>query len=129
MIQVITLPVAGRDLHITADLETTKRLEAVLGALYPFAGRLERAELTHQDVAQIYGVLFRGYPDPPTMAELTAHVFEQGLHAHKRLAFLLAALTLGTAARERHLQRLQANIDGTIAPSKADELRAGSVPT
>lgn len=112
---IVAWEVAGRDLSVEADLAMAKRIEAVAGPLWPLSQRILSQSVSFADLARIYHILFRGYPDPPTVENLEAWAFDQGSAGHTVLGVLLGSMTVGSERLDRQLLRLQDTIDRSAA--------------
>jgi len=104
------ISVAGRQLFLPRSLETAKRIEAAIGAIDPFARRLEKGLVTMTELARFYLALVRDADDAPSAKEIDAWLFERGVYAHAPAALFAMTLIMGSETFAREAARVQASI-------------------
>lgn len=102
----LEIKICGRTYRFVRSLETLMRAEAVLGAVAPWAERLEHTQCKLEEIAAIYAALLQPTaegPAVPTKREIDEWIFKRGLHNHDDLAVFLYSLTMGREEIERVL--------------------------
>lgn len=92
--------ICGREYAFPRDLDHLRRAEQTVGAVAPFAARLDARAARSDEIARLYGAFLRDVPGAPTQSEIDAWVFAQGLQ-HRAFAAYLYTLTLGSEELER----------------------------
>lgn len=99
----------GGHFSIKRSLDLARRIEGIFGPIEPIAQKLELGALTLAQVAAVYGVLLKGQPDAPKLADIEAWVFEEGgFAAGNRVAFFVFSLVMGSARLKSELERIAA---------------------
>lgn len=92
--------ICGRVYAFERSLDMLRRAEAAIGAVAPFAQRLDARAVRSDEIARVYHAFLRDVAGSPTQEEIAAWVFARGL-AHRELAVYLYSLTLGSDELER----------------------------
>lgn len=95
-----TLVVCGREYAFDRSLDMLRRAEGAIGAVAPFAQRLDARAARSDEIARVYNAFLRDVPGAPMQEEVAAWVFERGL-LHRELAIFLYSLTMGSDELER----------------------------
>lgn len=104
------MTIAGRQVFLPRSLEMARRVEAAVGAIDPFARRLEKGLVTTSELARFYQALLRSVPDPPSAREIDTWVFERGAYTHAPAAMYALSLVMGSDLFRVEAARLQASI-------------------
>ena len=92
--------ICGREVALPRSLEMLRRAESAVGAVAPFAARLDGRQCRVDEIVAVYAALLRDVPGGPTRKEIADWVFARGL-VHRDLALYLYSLTLGSDEIER----------------------------
>lgn len=122
LIEEFELDIGGRQVFVRPSLDLARRLESAVGALKPFATRLEIGDVTYSEAARMFNALVRETTGGPDAKAVDAWLFEQGLLRHKAVAIFVYSLTIGSATLEAEFTRLQASV------TNAARRDGGSVP-
>lgn len=112
----LEVEIGGRQYFVARTLDVARRVEQAVGAIEPFARRLETGAVTFVEAGRLYGALLRAETDPPAAKDIDAWLFSRGLFEHRNAAFFLMALIIGSQA----LAREQARLAATLKPAKGD---------
>ena len=104
------LTIAGRQVFLPRSLEMARRVENAVGAIDPFARRLEKGIVTTSELARFYGALVRGLSDPPAAKAIDAWIFERGVYGHAPAAMFAMSLIMSSELFQREAARLQASV-------------------
>jgi hypothetical protein len=98
-----TLVVCGREYAFDRSLDMLRRAEGAIGAVAPFAQRLDVGAATSDEIVRVYVALLRDRAGAPQREILDAWVWEEGVRAHQALAVYLYSLTMGSKELRRVL--------------------------
>ena len=132
LVHDIEIEVCKRRYVLRRSNDLLRRVEGAVGAVYPFAQRLEQRGCTSSEIARLYLAIPRDLENCPSGAEIDAWVFETGL-AHARLAMFLVTLTIGSEELARIVRKLELHkgvpaddADGPFATTAASTGTASS---
>jgi hypothetical protein len=117
------ITVCGREFWLDRSLEMLRRAEAAVGAVAPFAQRLDARAARSDEIARVYGALLRDVHGAPTGEEIAEWVFASGMR-HQVLALYLFSLTMGSSELEKVSKER-----GLNAERSRDEARGPFAPT
>ena len=108
-IEDFELTVAGHQMFIRPAMDVARRVENAVGAIHPFAQKLEAGAATYAELSRLYSALVRADPTAPDAKAIDAWLFEVGAFAHRPTAFFLTTLIVGSEVLAREFARLQAS--------------------
>lgn len=118
--------ICGRTYEFPRSLGMLRRAETAVGAVAPFAQRLDARACTVDEIARLYEALTREQTGAPTREDIARWVFATGLR-HRELALYLFSLTLGAEELER--VRKERGLVAQAPAAEEDEGRGPFAPT
>lgn len=100
----LDIVVCGRGFRVPRSLETLQRAEKIVGALRPWAERLDQRAVQIYELVAIWRAILTEQPCGPSLpgeTEIEDWVFDKGLAHHDDLAVFLYSLTMGEDEIER----------------------------
>lgn len=103
----------GRVYVVRRELGIAKRLESSFGPCLPLSERMERSEITVQDLTGIYAICVAGQSDAPERGAIEEWLFAVGTRkAALQLRWFVASLVIGNDLARKLHDRLLASADG-----------------
>lgn len=125
-----TIEVCGRRFVVSWSIETLRRAEQAVGAVVPWANRLDIGDVRIREIAAVYRAILIeevGGPSIPTEEELVKWAYARGVVNHGDLAVFLYSLTMGKEeiARVRRWQQLQESVLSAAASAPRKQSAEG----
>lgn len=126
----LEVSIGGRLYFVRRSMDVARRVETAVGAIWPFARRIEAVEVQFAEMSRLYAALLRDEPHGPDLKSIDAWLFEAGLHdaAHQRAAWFLTTLVVGSRILEQEQSRIAAAASRVKTPEDGDP-RGPFVPT
>ena len=113
LLDQIELDVCEAKFTVLRSRQLALRLEEALGALYPFARRLEDGSATLREVALLYRLMLRDEPEQPSQLDIDEWSYNRGVLGHEAVSVFLVGLVMGS---ERLKRSAEALVPGITSP-------------
>ncbi len=110
MLDSFDITIAGRQMFLPRSLAMARRVENAVGAIDPFARRLEKGLVTTSKLARFYLALVREIAEAPSAKEIDEWVFDCGVYTHVPAAMFAMSLIMSSEMFSREAAKLQASI-------------------